>query len=96
MSEGAEQLAIFTCLEVIWIRLTEFGLVLFWMVELLDPIMRTFAVVAQWALEVHRGIGDVRAHDRGVEGQRPAPILEEVMIVQASLRVVRRRLTLLH
>ena len=63
MCECAEQSTILTRVEVVRVRLTEFGLVLLWVVKLFDSIMRVLAAVAKRALVVHRGIGDMPAHD---------------------------------
>ena len=58
------------------------------MVELLDTIVSFLTSVAKWTLVAHRDVDDVWANNRSMHVERPAPILEKVVIVQASLWVV--------
>ena len=63
MCEGAIRVAVLAAFEVVWVRLTEFSLVLLRMVELLDTIVSFLASVSKRTPVAHRRIDDVRAHN---------------------------------
>ena len=90
MCEGAIRVAVLAAFEMVWVRLAEFSLVFLRMVELLDTIVSFFASVAVRTPVAHRCVFDVWAHDRSVHVERPATILEKVVIVQAPLWIVSR------
>ena len=86
--EGAEHAAVLASVEVIWIALTELGLVLLRVIEFFHPVVCQLAGIAKVALVARRGRGDERAHGRRVHGDGPPPVLVEVVVVETPLRVV--------
>lgn len=65
-------------------------LVLVWMVELLDSVVRLVAVVPVWAVLM---LVNVRAFLGLVETERSSPVLLVVVIEGAALEVVSKRIT---
>lgn len=80
--------AIVTRVNTIWVGLTEFNLVLFWMIEFLHPIMRLGAVVSIRALVVSRAILNVWAYLTSVGTQWSSPVFLGFMIEETFFRIV--------
>jgi hypothetical protein len=82
VSERAH-LAELALVQIVRVRLAEFGLVLLWVVEVFDCVVRTVAVISEWAV-----VGIV-AESRCVGAKRTASVFHAYIVVEeTALRVV--------
>ena len=90
-------LAIFTIFHIMWISLAELTFILFWMVELLDPIVRLEALLTIGYTLVMSGTwSDLAAHLTGIGAKSASPILLVIVIEKASFWIVLRLCVVLH
>lgn len=88
VSEGTEHASIFAAVYIVRVALTEFGLVFFGMIKLLDSIVSQLARVAVGTLVASRWRRDERTHGGRVHSEVTSTVLVEIMVMVASLRVM--------
>ena len=86
MSKGTH-VAVLTLVEAVRVALTKLDLVLFGVIKFLYSIVRTEAVLTEWAVR-RLPDGRIRTDLASIHPKLPSFILRCLMIVEALLRVV--------